>query len=196
MFTTADIQELRKKTGAGVMDCKEALQQSNGNKEQAVVYLRKKGLIDMQERTSKAALEGMIGHYIHAGGKIGVLVEVNCETDFVAKNEEFKQFAKDLAMHIAASNPKWITRDEVPQHVIDVEKDIIADTIKNKPQQIIEKITTGKLNKFFKEVCLIEQSFVKDPNITIEDLLSALVTKIGEKIVIKKFARFVTGETQ
>jgi elongation factor Ts len=194
-FTTTDIQELRKKTGAGIMDCKEALQQSNGDIEQAIVNLRKKGLADIQDRNNKAALEGMVGHYIHAGGKIGVIVEVNCETDFVANTDGFKQFTKDLAMHIAAANPKWILREEVPANIIEREKDIIADTIKNKPPQIVEKIISGKLNKFFKEVCLIEQSFVKDPNITINDLLGELAAKVGEKIIIKRFARFVTGET-
>lgn len=193
-FTLTNIQELRKKTGAGVMDCKEALTESNGNLEQAVVVLRKKGLADIGERDHKAASEGMVGHYIHAGGKIGVLVEVNCETDFVAKSDDFKQFAKDLAMHIAASNPKWITRNDVPQEVLDREKGIIEPTLLNKPPAIAEKMMTGKLNKVFKEVCLMEQAFVKNPDITISDLLGELAVKIGEKIVIKRFVRFVTGE--
>jgi elongation factor Ts len=193
-FTTADIQELRKKTSAGMMDCKNALEEANGNMEQAVIVLRKKGLAGIVERGDKAASEGTVGHYIHAGGKIGVLVEVNCETDFVAKGDAFKQFAKDLAMHIAASNPTWITRNEVPEDVINREKSIIEPTLVGKPPQIAEKMMAGKLSKVFKEVCLMEQPFVKDPNMTISDLLGDLAAKIGEKIVIKRFVRFVTGE--
>lgn len=193
-FTTADIQELRKKTSAGMMDCKRALEETNGDLEQAVIVLRKKGLADIKERDHKSASEGMVGHYIHAGGKIGVLIEVNCETDFVAKSDSFKQFAKDLAMHIAASNPKWITRNDVPEDIINREKEIILPTLQNKPPQIAEKMMAGKLNKVFKEVCLMEQPFVRDPNITISDLLGELAAKIGEKIVIKRFARFVVGE--
>lgn len=189
-----DIQELRKKTSAGMMDCKAALEETNGNMEQAVVVLRKKGLAGIVERENKAASEGTVGHYIHAGGKIGVLVEVNCETDFVAKGDAFKQFAKDLAMHIAASNPKWVTRNEVPEDVIKREKEIIEPTLVGKPPQIAEKMMAGKLSKVFKEVCLMEQPFVRDPNITISDLLGDLAAKIGEKIVIKRFVRFVTGE--
>lgn len=193
-FTNTDILELRKKTGAGIMDCKASLTETNGNQEQAIIILRKKGLAEIKARDHKAASEGLIGHYVHTGGKIGVLVEINCETDFVARGEDFQSFAHDLAMHIAASNPLYKVRDEVPQSVIDREKEIIAPTLLNKPPEIAEKMLTGKLNKVFKEICLMEQVFVKDSNKTISDLLGDLVAKIGEKVVIKKFVRFVIGE--
>ena len=193
-FTIADIQELRKKTSAGMMDCKKALEETGGDLEQAIIVLRKRGLAEIKQRDQKAASEGLVGHYIHAGGKIGVLVEINCETDFVAKNVDFQQFAKDVAMHIAASNPQYIMRDQVPQEILDREKDIIAPTLVNKPPEIAEKMLNGKLNKVFKEICLMEQPFVKDPNVSISDLLGDLAAKIGEKIVIKRFVRFVTGE--
>jgi len=189
-----DIRELREKTGAGMMDCKEALKESNGNVEKAIVFLRKRGLAEIKERSSKKASEGTVGNYIHAGGKIGVMVEINCETDFVAKGDDFQRFAKDVAMHIAATNPLWVTREEVPPEIIEREKEVFADSLKGKPEQVVEKIVEGKLNKFYKETCLMEQMFVKDTNITITDLLGDLATKIGEKLVVKRFTRYVVGE--
>ncbi|MFA5024220.1 MAG: translation elongation factor Ts [Patescibacteria group bacterium] len=188
-----NIQELRQKTGAGVMDCKEALNAST-DLEQAIVYLRKKGLADINERNNKESKEGIVAHYIHTGGRVGVLVEVSSETDFVAKSDAFKEFAHDVALQIAASNPQYISRDQVPQNIIDREKEIISSSIQGKPPQIIEKIVAGKLNKVFKEICLMEQPFVKNPDITVTDLLGAAGAKLGEKIVIKKFCRFVVGE--
>lgn len=188
------IKQLREQTGVGMMDCKRALEQCNGDFDKAVVFLRKEGLADIQTRGSKTTNEGMVGHYIHAGGKIGVLVEVNCETDFVARGEDFQKFTKELAMHIAALNPKWISRDEVPEEIIEREKEIISDSLTNKPPQVVDQIIKGKLNKFFKETCLVDQPFVRDANLTVQDLLGELASKIGEKLVIKRFVRYVTGE--
>lgn len=190
----SEIRNLREKTGAGMMDCKEALINSKGDIERAIVYLRKKGLSDITNRSSKVTSEGIIGHYIHAGNKIGVIVEINCETDFVAKSDEFQKFAKEIAMHIAATNPRWISKEQVPQDIIDQEKEIIESAISNKPQHIADMIMVGKLNKFFKEVCLMEQKYIKDDNLTITDLFGDLTSKIGENIIIKRFSRFVVGE--
>lgn len=191
---TALVAELRKKTGAGVADCKEALEASNCDLEQATVYLRKKGLSDIKERSHKAASEGTVGYYIHTGGKLGVMVEVNCETDFVAKSADFQTFARDLAMHVAASNPRWVSSEEVPQEVVQSERDIALTNVdRSKPPQVLEKIAQGRLSKFFKETCLLEQPFVKDQNLTIQDLLGALGSKVGEKVVIKRFVRFAVG---
>jgi len=189
-----EIRELREQTGAGMMDCKKALTECNGNVEQSLIWLRKKGLADIKKRGSKVASEGTVGSYIHAGGKLGVLVEINCETDFVAKGENFQTFAKEVAMHIAASNPQWITQEDVPDEIIQREKDIIASSLGKKPPEIVEKIVNGKINKFYKETCLLDQLFVRDSNLTITDLLGELASKVGEKIVIKRFSRFVIGE--
>jgi elongation factor Ts len=189
-----EIRNLREKTGAGVMDCKEALINSNNNIEKAIIYLRKKGLSDIINRSSRTTSEGTIGYYIHAGNKIGVIVEINCETDFVAKSDEFQKFAKEVAMHIAATNPRWISREQIPQDIIEQEKEIIKFTILNKPQHIVDKIMVGKLNKFFKEVCLMEQKYIKDDNLNITDLFSNLINKVGENIVIRRFSRFIVGE--
>ena len=189
-----DIKKLREQSGAGVKDCKDALTEASGNIEQALILLRKMGLAEIKQRASKATSEGTVGYYIHAGGKIGVLVEVNCETDFVAKGDAFKKFAHDLAMHVAALNPLWVTPDEVPADVIEREKDIIAGTLKNKPPAVVEKIVEGKLQKFYKETCLIKQQFVRDSNLTIEDLLGELASKVNENIIIKRFSRFSVGE--
>lgn len=193
-ISVSEIKQLREKTGAGMMDCKEALEASGGDVEKAIVHLRKKGLSDIGKRSHKTASEGTVGYYIHAGGKIGVMVEVNCETDFVAKGEAFQTFAKEVAMHIAAANPQWITSDEVPQDVIDREKDIMADSLSGKPEAVIGKIVEGKLAKFYKETCLMNQPFVRDTNITITDLLGDLAAQVSEKIVIKRFVRFAVGE--
>lgn len=185
-----DIKQLREQTGAGMMDCKEALTESNGDFDKAVVFLRKKGLAGIRERDSKAATEGVIGNYIHTGGKIGVMVEINCETDFVAKSPDFHEFAKNVAMHIAASNPGWIKREDVPQDIVDREKEIILPSLAGKPENMLDKIMQGKLGKFYKEVCLMEQVYVKDPSMTVSDLLGEIASKVGEKIIITKFVRF------
>ncbi len=193
------VQELRTKTGAGMMDCKKALAESQGDMEKAVEYLRKKGLAAASKKAGRVASEGLVGSYIHAGGKIGVLVEVNAETDFVARNDEFRRFVHDVAMHVAASSPTYVSRDEVPAAVIAKEKEIlsaqVAEESKNKPANVIEKIVEGRLNKkFFQEACLLEQPFVKEPDKTVEQMLNELVAKIGEKISIRRFVRFQLGE--
>lgn len=195
MVTVQQIKELREKTGAGMMSCKNALAATSGNFEEAVVHLRKQGEHDGAVRQSKVASEGAVGHYIHAGGKIGVLVEVNCETDFSSNSDTFQQFVKDIAMHIAATNPRWISRDDVPTAVLAQERSIIGERIQNKPPEIVDKIVEGKLNRFYREHCLLEQLFVKDQNISITDLTGQLISQIGEKVVIKRFSRYVLGES-
>ena len=188
------ISELRKISGAPVADCREALLATNSNMEEAVVYLRKKGLADIKERADKSTKEGTIGYYIHTGSKIGVLVEINSETDFVAKSEDFQNFARELAIHIAAVNPLYLTKEEVPEDILNREKEIALNGVdKNKPAAILEKIAQGRLQKFFKEVVLLEQQFVKDQNLSIQDLLGTLANKVGEKIVVKRFVRFAVG---
>ena len=191
-----EIKNLREKTGAGMMDCKEALTESNGDVEKAILVLRKKGLADIKKREGKKTSEGTIGKYFHPGNKLAALVEVNAETDFVSKGELFHKFADDIAMHVAAVNPQWVSRDQVPQHIIDREKEIMSESLVGKPPQVIEKIVEGKLNKFFKETCLMDQEYVKDSNLTITDLMGDLASKVGEKIVIKWFVRRVVGEKQ
>ena len=190
------VKELREKTGAGMMDCKKALTESSGDMEQAIVYLRKKGLASAQKKAGRAAAEGMVGHYIHMGGKIGVLVEVNCETDFAARSDDFQALVKDIAMHIAALNPRWVRRDEVTAEDLQKEKEIYKEQARasGKPENIIEKIAEGKLESFYKETCLYDQPFVKDPNLSVEQLITNLVGKIGENIRVRRFVRFVTGE--
>jgi elongation factor Ts len=190
------VRDLREKTGAGMMDCKKALSESGGNFEKAVDYLRQKGLATAAKRAGRVASEGRIGSYIHAGGKIGVLVEVNCETDFVAKTDDFQTFSKDLAMQIAASNPLYVRREEVPTEALEKEREIyrIQAREAGKPEKVIDKIVEGKLEKYYGEVCLLEQVFVKDTDVKIQDLLNGLVGKLGEKIEIRRFARFQVGE--
>ena len=189
------VQELRAQTGAGIMDCKKALGEAEGNLEQAVDLLRQKGLSAGAKRAGKIASEGMVGSYIH-GGKIGVLVEVNCETDFVARNETFQNFVRDIGMHIAASNPKYVRREEVPADEVDRETTILKAQVaeQGKPEAVVEKIVSGRIDKFFKEICLLEQPFVKDPDQTVEKLQTELVSSIGEKISIRRFVRFEVGE--
>ncbi len=190
------VKELREKTGAGMMDCKKALTETGGDFQKALDYLRQKGLATAAKRAGRVASEGRVGSYIHAGGKIGVMVEVNCETDFVAKTDDFQAFAKDVAMHIAASNPSYIRREEVTADVLDREKEIYRAQARDakKPEKVMEKIVEGKLEKFYGEVCLLEQAFVKDPDITIQDLLNGLIGKLGEKIEIRRFTRYQVGE--
>jgi elongation factor Ts len=195
-ITAAMVKELREKTGVGMMDCKKALADNDGDMEKAVDFLRKKGLATAQKRAGRAMSEGTIQAYIHMGGKIGVMVEVNCESDFVAKNEDFQEFARSIAMHIAATNPVAISQEDVSQDVIDKEMEIYRGQAMElgKPENIAEKISEGKLQKFFKENCLMNQAYVKDPEKTIADLLNEQIAKIGENISIKRFSRFQLGE--
>ena len=189
------VKELREKTGAGMMDCKAALTECDGDMEKAIDFLRKKGIATAAKRAGRATSEGTVQSYIHMGGKIGVLVEVDCETDFVAKTDDFCDFARNIAMHIAAVNPVGITPEDVPQEVIDREREVYRGQVleMGKPEQMVEKITEGKMNKFFKESCLMNQQYVKDPDKTIADYLNETIAKTGEKITIKRFARFQIG---
>ena len=195
-INAATVKKLREKTGAGIMDCKEALSECNGDIGKAVDFLRKKGLATAAKRAGRATTEGIIESYIHMDSKLGVLVEINCETDFVAKNDDFKEFAKNIAMHITATNPVSIRPEDVPKETIDKEKEIYRAQVleMGKPEKIVDKIVDGKLKKYFKENCLMNQAYVRDPNITIEDLLNEMVAKIGENITVKRFARFKIGE--
>lgn len=194
-ITSKMVKDLRDKTQAGMMDCKKALESTDGDMEKAVDLLRQKGLAVAAKRANRATSEGVVATYIHAGGKLGVMVELGCETDFVAKNDDFREFAKDLAMHIAAANPISISRDEVPANVIAREKDIFVQQAldSGKPEAIVEKMVNGKIEKFLAEVALLEQKFVKNPDLSIQDLLNELVGKMGENISIKRFARFQVG---
>jgi elongation factor Ts len=192
------VKQLREKTGAGMMDCKQALTECDGDIDKAVDFLRKRGLATAQKRAGRALTEGTVQSYIHMGGKLGVLVEVNCETDFVAKNEDFVNFARNIAMHIAASNPLGIRPEDIPEAIVNREKEIYqAQTLElGKPENVVAKIVEGKLTKFFKENCLLNQPYVRDPDLTIEDLLNELIAKIGENITIRRYVRFQTGEVQ
>lgn len=195
-ITSAMVKELRDKTGAGIMDCKEALNVSIGDFEKAIDYLRKKGMSAATKRSSKAAKDGVIASYIHMGGRIGVLVEVNCETDFVAKTEDFQLLAKDLTMHVAAANPLYVKPDDIPSDIIGREKEIYRSQAlaEKKPEKIWDKIIEGKLKKFYEDVCLLNQKFIKDTDITVETLLNNMIAKTGENIVIRRFVRFQLGE--
>jgi len=189
------VKELRQKTNAGIMECKSALQESKGDVEAAIQILRKRGLAIAEKKAQRKVPEGIVASYIHLGGKIGVLVEVNCETDFVARNETFRAFVKDITMHIAAMNPKYIRREDVPPEVVEQEEEKYASEITNKPPQIVEKIVEGKLGKhFFAEKCLLEQPFIKDPDIPIEQYLKQTIGELGENIVIRRFVRYGMGE--
>jgi len=195
-ISAQDVKALRDRTGAGMMDCKKALQETNGDMEAAIDYLRAKGAAKAAKRATKAANEGTIGSYIHFGGKVGVMVELNCETDFVAKNEEFLQLARDLAMHIAAANPVAVAPEDIPQDLVERERQVFLEQVKNegKPEHIAEKIVEGKLRKYFEENSLLKQSFVKDPDRTSENLITDASAKTGEKIEVARFARFQVGE--
>ena len=190
------VKQLREKSGAGMMDCKQALVECDSDIDKAVDFLRKKGLATAQKRAGRAMTEGTIQSYIHMGGKLGVLVEVNCETDFVAKNEDFVQFARNIAMHIAATNPLGVRAEDVSEETVQRERDIYqAQALETgKPENVITKIVDGKMNKFFKENCLLNQPYVRDPDLTVEDVLNELIAKIGENITIRRFVRFQTGE--
>jgi len=195
-ISAAMVKQLREKSGAGIMDCKHALAECEGDVDKAIEYLRKKGLATAQKRAGRATKEGAVQAYIHMGGKIGVLVEVNCETDFVAKTDDFTAFVKNIAMHIAATNPLGILPEDVPEDAIEKEKEIYrAQALEmGKPEKMVDKIAEGKLNKFFKENCLMNQAYVRDPNMTIQDYLNDVIAKTGEKIGIRRFARFQVGE--
>jgi elongation factor Ts len=195
-ITSDVVKKLRDKTGVGMMDCKKALEETNGDFEKAVEALRKKGIDVANKRSGRTASQGTVAAYIHMGGKIGVLVEVNCESDFVAKSDDFNNFVKDVSMQIAAANPEWVTRDEVPQQVLDKEKEILKDQAlkTGKPEKVIEKIVEGKLTKFYSERCLIDQPFVKDQDRTIKQLLDELMAKTGEKCLVRRFVRYQVGE--
>jgi elongation factor Ts len=194
-ISAALVKELREKTGTGMMDCKQALSASGGDMTKAIEFLRKKGLATAQKRAGRATSEGTIATYVHMGGKLGVMVEVNCETDFVAKNEAFQECAKNIAMHIAASNPIAVRPEDVPAETIAKEKEIYAAQAREtgKPEQVIEKIVEGKLKKFYEDSCLLNQAYVRNPDITVADLLNDLVAKIGENISVKRFVRFQVG---
>ena len=195
-ISAAMVKQLREKTGAGMMDCKSALTEVGGDIEKAIEFLRKKGLATAQKRAGRAMTEGIIQSYIHMNAKLGVLVEVNCETDFVAKNDEFQGFAKNIAMHIAASNPLGITPEDIPQEIIEKEKEIYRAQALDlgKPENVLDKIVDGKLKKFFQDNCLMNQPYVRNPDISIADLLNELIAKIGENISIKRFVRYQIGE--
>lgn len=196
MITAEMVKELRACTGAGMMDCKKALSETNGDMEKAVDFLREKGLAAAAKKASRIASEGLVEAYIHGGGRIGVLLEVNCETDFVAKTEGFKNLAKDIAMQIAAANPQFVSRHEVPADIVDHEREILRAQALNegKPANIVEKMIEGRIEKFFKEVCLLEQPFIKDPDKTITQHITESIAKIGENISVRRFTRYQLGE--
>jgi elongation factor Ts len=199
-ITAAAVKQLREKTGAGMMECKNALTEAEGNEERAIEILRKRGLASAKKREGRIASEGIVGQYIHMGGKVGVLVEVNCETDFVARGEEFHQLVKDIAMHIAAAEPRFVTREEVPSVALEKEREIARAQAKNdpknanKPDQVIDKIVDGRLNKYYEETVLMDQPFVKDPAKTVSELVTEKIAKTGERITIRRFTRYKMGE--
>lgn len=196
MVTAALVKELRERTGAGMMDCKRALQETSGDIDKAVEYLREKGLASAEKKAGRIASEGRINSYIHAGGRIGVLIEINCETDFVAKTDEFEQLSKDLAMQVAASRPLYLTRMDVPEEVIAKEREILKAQALNegKPEKIVAKMVEGRLEKYFSETCLMEQPFIKETEKTVEEVIREKIAKIGENIQVRRFCRFELGE--
>lgn len=188
------VKELRDKTGAPMMACKEVLASTEGDLEKAITELRKRDAKVAEKKAGREANEGAVASYIHMEGRIGVLLEINCETDFVAKNDQFRDFVKDITLHIAAAAPQYVTRDEVPTEVTDKEKEIFAEQMKDKPAKAMEKILEGKMNKFFSTICLMEQGYIKDPDKTIEDLLKAKIGELGENLIIRRFTRYALGE--
>ncbi len=196
MITAAMVKELRERTGVGMMDCKRALQDANGDMEKAVELLRERGLASAAKKAGRIAAEGIVDSYIHGDGRIGVLVEVNCETDFVAKTDEFKSFVRDIAMHIAATNPKYVSREQIPQEELDKEKEILRAQALNegKPEKIVDRMVEGRIEKYIKEICLLEQPFVKDPDKTVQDILNEKIATIGENMSIRRFVRYEKGE--
>jgi elongation factor Ts len=195
-ITAEQVKELREKTGVGIMDCKKALKECDGDTEKAVDYLRRKGIATAKKRGGRTASEGQVASYIHAGGKIGVMVEINCETDFSGKTDDFTEFARNVAMHIAATNPIAVDREGIPEDVLERERAIYVSQAKDsgKPEKILDKIVDGKMNKFYSEACLLEQPYVKNPDISIQDLLNEMIAKTGENIVIRRFTRYQLGE--
>jgi len=189
------VRDLREKTGAGVMDCKKALAETAGDLEKAVVWLREKGIAAAAKRAGRTASEGAVGSYIHAGGKLGVLIEINCESDFVARTDDFQRLVKDLAMQVAAANPRVVRREELAPEVIEQERQIYASQAEGKPAAVVAKIVDGKVEKFFKDVCLLEQAWVRDPNKTINELVIEASAKMGEKVEVRRFMRFQLGES-
>jgi elongation factor Ts len=196
-ITADQVKQLRDKTGAGMMDCKTALAESGGDFDKAVDYLRKKGLASAAKRAGRATKDGMIGHYIHMGGKVGVLVEVNCETDFVARTEDFQTLAKELAMHIAAADPRYVKREDIPADVLDREREIYRAQFagQNKPANVIEKIVEGKLESFYAQACLLDQPSVRNPDVTIKQMITTAAAKTGENVTVSRFVRFKLGES-
>jgi elongation factor Ts len=194
-ISAALVKELREKTNAGMMDCKKALTEAGGDLAQAEDILRKKGIASAGKKADRAAKDGIVASYIHMQGKVGVLVEINCETDFVAKNEIFRDFVKDVTLHIAASHPLHVNREEVPADVIARERDIAAAQVQGKPANIVDKIVDGKIDKFYSTICLMEQAFIKNPEITIKDLVASKIAELGENIVIRRFTRYTLGES-
>lgn len=196
MVTAQKVKELREKTGVGMMDCKKALTETNGDMDKAIELLREKGLAAASKKSSRIAAEGIVEAYIHGDGRIGVLVEVNSETDFVAKNEDFRDFVKDIAMQIAATNPQYVRREEVPADIVEKEKEILRAQALNegKPEKIVDKMVEGRIEKFYQEICLLEQPFIKDPDKTVQELLTEKIAVIGENLNIRRFARFEKGE--
>lgn len=196
MIEASAVKELRERTGSGMMDCKKALTESNGDMEKAIEILREKGLAAAAKKAGRIASEGIVDAYIHGGGRIGVLIEVNSETDFVAKNEEFRQFVRDMAMQVAASNPLYVKREEVDQQLIEKEREIYRAQALNegKPEKIVDKMVEGRIEKYYKEICLLEQPFIKDTDKTVKDILNAMIARIGENLSIRRFVRFERGE--
>jgi elongation factor Ts len=190
------VKDLRQRTGAGIVDCKAALQEAGGSIEAAIDYLRKKGLATAAKKAGRIATDGLVASYIHAGGKMGVLVEINCETDFVAKTGDFQEFVKNMAMHIAAANPQFIRREDVPHEVLEKEREIYRTQAldSGKPEKVIDKIVEGKLERFYSETCLLEQTYIRDSDVTVKEVLDGMIGKLGENIAIRRFARFQLGE--
>jgi elongation factor Ts len=192
-ITAKMVGDLRAKTGAGLMDCKKALTETGGDEEKAIDLLRKKGIASAAKKADRSASDGLVESYIHMGGKVGVLIELNCETDFVAKTDDFKALVRDIAMHIAATSPVCVNREDVPAEILEKEKEIASGQIKGKPENIVEKIVTGKIEKYYQENVLMEQTFVKNPDLTIKELLKEQIAKMGENMIIRRFARFQIG---
>jgi elongation factor Ts len=188
------VKQLREKTNAGMMDCKRALEEASGDFDKAETILRTKGIASASKKATRATKEGIVASYIHLQGKVGVLVEVNCETDFVAKNENFRSFVKDITLHIAAAHPLYVSREDVPGKLIEAEREIYKAQVTGKPANVVDKIVDGKLDKFYSTVCLLEQGFIKNPDVTIKDLLSSKIAELGENIIIRRFTRYLVGE--
>lgn len=193
-ISAKSVAELRSRTGAGIVACKKALEEAKGDINEAITLLRKKGEASAEKKAGRETSEGLIDQYIHMGGKVGVLLEINCETDFVAKTEDFKKLARDICLHIAATNPSFLSRDDVPETFLEKEKEVVQASLANKPPNVVEKIVEGKLNKILGEICLLEQPFVKDPEQTVQELVKSAIAKLGENIVVKRFTRYQLGE--